>query len=93
MDTGSTIYRVVVAYLIPVFWMGSKLGNPFPHFMLGDEVQRLAELEGQYGLTKNTGAAIKQAGVPGGLNIFLILTQLYLQVEWLYGNTYRLRSV
>ena len=58
---------LIVAYLIPVFWMGSKLGNPFPHFMLGDEVQRLAELESQYGLTKNTGAAIKEAGVPGGL--------------------------
>ena len=58
---------LITAYLIPVFWMGSKLGNPFPHFMLGDEVQRLAELEGQFGLTKNTGAAIKEAGVPGGL--------------------------
>ena len=43
---------LITAYLIPVFWMGSKLGNPFPHFMLGDEVQRLAELESQYGLTK-----------------------------------------
>ena len=84
---------LITAYLIPVFWMGSKLGNPFPHFMLGDEVQRLAELEGQFGLTKNTGAAIKEAGVPGGLKYISILTLLYLQVEWLYGNTYRLRSV
>ena len=58
---------LIIAYLIPIFWMGSKLGNPFPHFMLGDEVQRLAELEGQYGLTKNAGAAMKEAGVPGGL--------------------------
>jgi hypothetical protein len=52
----------------------SKITSPwrgdfgiFPHFALGSEVARIVELEAQYGLTKNTAAAMKAAGVPGGL--------------------------
>ena len=56
---------LIIAYLIPIFWMGNKLGNIFPHLMLGDEVQRLAALEAEYGLVKNSAADIKSAGVPG----------------------------
>jgi cation/acetate symporter len=59
---------LIVAYLLPVFWMGAKLGNPFPHLMLGDEVARIAELEAQFGLVKNAAADLKAAGVPGGLS-------------------------
>src|SRR6056300_1060800 len=58
---------LIVAYLLPVFWMGAKLGNPFPHLKLGDEVARLGELEAQFGLVKNAAADIAAAGVPGGL--------------------------
>ena len=59
---------LIVAYLLPVFWMGAKLGNPFPHLMLGDEVARIGELEAQFGLVKNAAADLKAAGVPGGLS-------------------------
>ena len=59
---------LIVAYLIPVFWISNKSGyGVFPHLMLADEVARIAELEGQFGLIKNDAAAIKAAGVPGGL--------------------------
>ncbi len=59
---------LIVAYLIPVFWISNKSGyGVFPHLMLADEVARIAELEGQFGLVKNDAAAIKAAGVPGGL--------------------------
>jgi cation/acetate symporter len=59
---------LIVAYLLPVFWISNKIGGGvFPHLMLGDEVQRITELEGQFGLVKNSAADIKAAGVPGGL--------------------------
>ena len=59
---------LIVAYLIPVFWISNKIGGGvFPHLMLGDEVQRITELEGQFGLVKNSAADVKAAGVPGGL--------------------------
>ena len=59
---------LIIAYLIPIFWMSWKNGfGIFPHVSLGAEVQRLAELEAQYGLIKNAPDAIKAAGVPGGL--------------------------
>ena len=59
---------LIIAYLIPVFWISNKSGyGVFPHLMLADEVARIAELEGQFGLVKNDAAAIKAAGVPGGL--------------------------
>jgi cation/acetate symporter len=59
---------LIIAYLLPVFWISNKIGAGFfPHFMLGDEVQRIAELEKTLGLTKNSAAALKAAKVPGGL--------------------------
>merc|ERR1712072_289185 len=59
---------LIVAYLIPVFWISNKVGGGvFPHLMLGDEVARLGELEQQFGLVKNSAADMKAAGVPGGL--------------------------
>ena len=36
---------LIVAYLLPVFWIGSQVGqDSFPHLMLGDEVARIGEL-------------------------------------------------
>ena len=59
---------LIIAYLLPIFWLSNKFGfGFFPQFMLGDEVSRLAELEAQYGLVKNSAADLKSAGVPGGL--------------------------
>ena len=59
---------LIIAYLIPVFWISNKIGaGVFPHLMLGDEVARITELEGQFGLAKNSAADMKAAGVPGGL--------------------------
>ena len=59
---------LIIAYLIPVFWISNKGGfGVIPHFMLGEEVARLGELEAQFGLVKNAAADIKSAGVPGGL--------------------------
>ena len=59
---------LIVAYLLPVFWISSKVGGGiFPHLMLGDEVARIGELEQQFGLVKNSAADMKSAGVPGGL--------------------------
>lgn len=59
---------LIIAYLLPIFWISWKSGfGIFPHFQLGDEVARIAALEAQFGLVKNTAAAIKAAGVPGGL--------------------------
>ena len=59
---------LIVAYLIPVFWISNKSGFGFlPHLMLGEEVARLGELEAQFGLVKNAAADVKAAGVPGGL--------------------------
>ena len=59
---------LIIAYLLPVFWMSNKNGfGFFPHLMLGDEVARIADLEAQFGLVKNAAEDIKAAGVPGGL--------------------------
>ena len=59
---------LIIAYLLPVFWMSNKNGfGFFPHLMLGDEVSRIADLEAQFGLVKNAAADIAAAGVPGGL--------------------------
>ena len=59
---------LIVAYLLPVFWISNKMGaGVFPHLMLADEVARIAELEAQFGLgsIKNSAADLKQ--VPRGL--------------------------
>jgi len=57
---------LIIAYLLPVFWISNKMGAGFfPHLMLGDEVARIAELEGQFGFVKNSAADL--ATVPKGL--------------------------
>jgi cation/acetate symporter len=57
---------LIIAYLLPVFWISNKLGAGFfPHFMLADEVARIGELEGQFGFIKNSAADL--ATVPKGL--------------------------
>ena len=57
---------LIIAYLLPVFWISSKMGaGIFPHLMLADEVARIAELEGQFGFVKNSAADL--ATVPKGL--------------------------
>ncbi len=45
---------LIIAYLLPVFWISNKMGAGFfPHFMLADEVARIGELEQQFGFVKN----------------------------------------
>ena len=42
---------LIIAYLLPLIWMSNKLGyGIIPHFSYGEGVQRIAELEAQYGL-------------------------------------------
>ena len=58
---------LIIAYLLPVFWISNNIGAGFfPHFMLADEVARIAELEGQFGFVKNSAADL--ASVPKGLS-------------------------
>jgi cation/acetate symporter len=55
---------LIIAYLIPVFWMSSKQGfGIFPHLVYGDAVQRIMELEPalQVGVLKPTAAEIATA--------------------------------
>lgn len=43
---------LIIAYLVPIIWMSNKQGfGIIPHFSYGEGVQRIAELEAQYGLT------------------------------------------
>ncbi len=61
---------LIIAYLLPVFWISNKMGAGFfPHFMLADEVARIGELEQMAGLGtdafKNAAADLKS--VPKGL--------------------------
>jgi cation/acetate symporter len=59
---------LIIAYLLPVFWISNKMGAGFfPHFMLADEVARIAELESQFGLGTVKNAAADLATVPKGL--------------------------
>ena len=54
---------LIIAYLLPVFWISNKMGAGFfPHFMLADEVARISELENQFGLgsVKNSAADMAQ---------------------------------
>jgi len=49
---------LIIAYLIPVFWMSAKQGfGVFPHFEYGSAIQRIMELETlhQVGVLKPTG--------------------------------------
>ena len=42
---------LIIAYLVPIIWMSNKQGfGIIPHFSYGDAIQRIAELEAQYGL-------------------------------------------
>ncbi len=60
---------LIIAYLIPVFWISNKIGAGFfPHFMLADEVARIAELESQFGLGTVKNSAADLANVPKGLS-------------------------
>ena len=59
---------LIIAYLLPVFWISNKMGaGIFPHLMLADEVARIAELEGQFGLGTIKNTAAELATVPKGL--------------------------
>ena len=58
---------LIVAYLLPVFWISSKGGyGVFPHLMLGDEVARIATLEQEFGLVKNSKEAMAAMAWPDG---------------------------
>ncbi|MEM7222181.1 MAG: sodium:solute symporter family protein [Pseudomonadota bacterium] len=42
---------LIIAYLVPVIWMSNAQGfGVIPHFSYGEAAQRIAELEGQFGL-------------------------------------------
>jgi cation/acetate symporter len=42
---------LIIAYLVPVIWMSNVQGfGIIPHFSYGEAIQRIAELEGEYGL-------------------------------------------
>ena len=59
---------LIIAYLLPVFWISNKMGAGFfPHFMLADEVARIADLESQFGLGTVKNSAADLATVPKGL--------------------------
>jgi cation/acetate symporter len=59
---------LIIAYLLPVFWISNKMGAGFfPHLMLGDEVARIADLESQFGLGTIKNSAADLATVPKGL--------------------------
>jgi cation/acetate symporter len=56
---------LIIAYLVPVFWMSNKQGfGLIPQFVYGDAVSRITELEGQWDMANLP--AIKE-GVKGGL--------------------------
>jgi cation/acetate symporter len=60
---------LIVAYLLPVFWISNKMGaGIFPHLMLADEVARIAELETQFGLGTIKNSVADLATVPKGLS-------------------------
>ena len=55
---------LIIAYLVPVFWMSSKQGfGIFPQLVYGDAVQRITELEALHGL----GTLEAVTGAKGGL--------------------------
>jgi cation/acetate symporter len=61
---------LIIAYLVPVFWMSNKQGfGLIPQFVYGDAVQRITELEAMY----NMGSLepIKE-GVKGGLKALTV---------------------
>ncbi|TDJ21630.1 MAG: cation acetate symporter, partial [Gammaproteobacteria bacterium] len=55
---------LIIAYLVPVFWMSNKQGfGLIPQFVYGDAVQRITELEAMY----NMGSLEAVAGAKAGL--------------------------
>ncbi len=55
---------LIIAYLVPVFWMSNKQGfGLIPQFVYGDAVARITELEALHGL----GTLDPVAGAKGGL--------------------------
>ena len=63
---------LIVAYLIPVFWMSNKLGyGLIPHFAQFDAVSRVQELEGLLGVKEllPTAEAQKEAGKLAALKV------------------------
>ena len=60
---------LIIAYLLPVFWISNKIGAGFfPHFMLADEVARIGELEQQFGFlwqTRRENLAMVPKGLAG----------------------------
>ncbi|MGR3984515.1 MAG: cation acetate symporter [Gammaproteobacteria bacterium] len=61
---------LIVAYLVPVFWMSNKQGfGLVPQFVYGDAVARISELEWQFGLgtleaVQGAKAGLKALSVP-----------------------------
>ncbi|MGR3913613.1 MAG: cation acetate symporter [Gammaproteobacteria bacterium] len=61
---------LIIAYLVPVFWMSNKQGfGLVPQFVYGDAVARIAELEWQFGLgtletVQGAKAGLKALSVP-----------------------------
>jgi len=56
---------LIIAYLVPVFWMSNKQGfGLIPQFVYGDAVQRITELEAMWGL----GTLPAVSGAAGGLS-------------------------
>ena len=63
---------LIIAYLVPVFWMSSKLGyGIFPHLAQFDAVVRIQELEGILGVGQlvPTAEAQAEAGRLGALKV------------------------
>lgn len=55
---------LIIAYLVPVFWMSNKQGfGLIPQFVYGDAVQRITELEAMY----NMGSLEVVSGAKAGL--------------------------
>jgi cation/acetate symporter len=54
---------LIIAYLVPVFWMSIKQGfGPFPHFIYGEAVHRIMDLEPTLGVgvLKPTAEMVKE---------------------------------
>jgi len=65
---------LIIAYLIPIFWMSSKQGfGVFPHLEYGAAVQRIMELEPQLGI----GVLKPHADFAGQFPGLLALTKLH----------------
>jgi cation/acetate symporter len=60
---------LIIAYLVPVFWMSNKQGfGLIPQFVYGDAVQRITELEAMY----NMGSLEAVSGAKAGLKALTV---------------------